>query len=968
MGAGGIGGVTIPVYQLSTPDGNAVRAVFLGPNPPLITAHLLRAAAVDRDGTIDNQVMLPELGHYISNRLVANSSGLTTNMSRGMGEGWADFHAMLVTVKAEDALVASNPNFNGVYALADWVTTGGSNGPLANQGLYFGIRRQPYSTNLLKNCETYKNIQDNSAVPTTCTSAFWPAPGTTAANGGNSEVHNTGEVWATMLWECYASLLRDTVGPLPRLTFTEARDRMKDYLIAAYKLTPPQPTFLEARDAVLAAAYAGGDLVDFNEFRAAFAKRGAGAGAVSPDRYSATNNGVVESFQTGADVTFVSGAITDDGVSCDKDGVLDTGESGHLSVTLRNDSTVILSNTTATVTAVGPNAGNVSFPGGQVITFGPTNPTQTTTGSIAIALASGLIGVQTIDLKIDYGDPAAAVPTNTTTFSRRANFDDVVGQSFTDDAESATPVFGQQLLGNPIGQSLAPGWFRNEISATDHNFKAADLNGITDISLVSPLMSVGTGNLVLSFRHRYNFESSGTTLFDGGVVEISLDGGNTWNDVTAFAGVTVTGQAYTGALAAGGGNPLGTRRAFGGLSPTSPSFVTTSFNLGTQFAGAVAAFRFRIGSDVNGRADGWEVDDISVQGAAARPFRSLLPNKCNAVVTPNQPNRRPVANIAALAAPVPERSVVTLSGAASSDLDADTVQYFWGQLSGPPVTITQTPTSPTATFTAPDVTSGGNTVVITLTVFDGTAFSPTVARAVTITNVDRSPSAFAGNAQTVNERTLVTLSGTGTDPDGDAVTFAWTQVAGTPVVLTNPSSVSPVFVAPEVGAAGETLSFDLTVSTAPPNPAISAASRVDILVRNVNRAPTIKTGANQTVNEKDVAVLRATANDPDGDTLTYAWTQVSPATPKVTLSSATDPSPSFVAPEVKADTTFVFQLTVTDGTVTIPTTAQLSVVVKDSGGRGQGGGGAGCATGGAGSIAPLLGLLGFLALRRRRRS
>ena len=36
-----------------------------------------------------------------------------------------------------------------------------------------------------------------------------PAPISFGQNGAsNAEVHNTGEVWATMLWECYVSLLR----------------------------------------------------------------------------------------------------------------------------------------------------------------------------------------------------------------------------------------------------------------------------------------------------------------------------------------------------------------------------------------------------------------------------------------------------------------------------------------------------------------------------------------------------------------------------------------------------------------------------------------------------------------------------------------------------------------------------------------------------------------------------------------
>jgi len=52
-----------------------------------------------------------------------------------------------------------------------------------------------------------------------------------------------------MLWECYASLLRDT----NRLTFTEANERMRSYLVAAYKITALMPTFIDARDAVLGA-------------------------------------------------------------------------------------------------------------------------------------------------------------------------------------------------------------------------------------------------------------------------------------------------------------------------------------------------------------------------------------------------------------------------------------------------------------------------------------------------------------------------------------------------------------------------------------------------------------------------------------------------------------------------------------------------------------------------------------------
>ncbi|MFL5394293.1 MAG: PKD domain-containing protein, partial [Myxococcales bacterium] len=115
-------------------------------------------------------------------------------------------------------------------------------------------------------------------------------------------------------------------------------------------------------------------------------------------------------------------------------------------------------------------------------------------------------------------------------------------------------------------------------------------------------------------------------------------------------------------------------------------------------------------------------------------------------------------------------------------------------------------------------------------------------------------------------------------------------------------------------------------------------------------------------NEKAVVQLHGAGIDPDGDAITYAWTQVSPAKPVVALSSATDAAPFFTAPEVDNDTTFVFELAVRDGSAT--STSTVSITVQNAKGRGEGSGG--CSTGGAGSIAPMLGLLGFLLLRRRR--
>jgi len=60
-------------------------------------------------------------------------------------------------------------------------------------------------------------------------------------------------------------------------------------------------------------------------------------------------------------------------------------------------------------------------------------------------------------------------------------------------------------------------------------------------------------------------------------------------------------------------------------------------------------------------------------------------------------------------------------------------------------------------------------------------------------------------------------------------------------------------------------------------------------------------------------LLSVTADDPDGDTLSYAWTQTSPASPQGSFSSRTVRNPVWTAPSVAQDTVFTFQVSVNDG-------------------------------------------------------
>ncbi|MCU1288683.1 MAG: Chitinase, partial [Acidobacteria bacterium] len=510
---GSLPSFTIPFLSISWNGAATIKTEIAAANT--VTARMRRDAGTERDGTLDNQIVFHEWGHYISNRLIANSAGLNTNHSGGMGEGWGDFTAMMLTVRQEDTLTPTNTNWNGAYALATYATSGSG-----NNGYYFGIRRYPYSTDMAINPLTFKHIEDGVALPNDVPSR---------AGGLNSQVHNTGEVWATMLWEGYAALLRDTQGSSPRLTFDQAQERMKNYLVAGLKMTPPSPTFLEARDGVLAAAFAN-DPVDGELFAQAFARRGAGTLAVAPDRYSSNNAGVVESFTTGSNLA-ITGISVDDGIaSCDNDNILDNAERGRLNVTIKNPGGATLDNAVATVSSSNP---KVTFPNGAVINFPPVGILQSATASIEIA-ANGLGHMEAAGFTVSVESPETATSGPVTRhLVEFLNFNESPASSATENVESLNPPWSITKDAS-LDWGNTGKWTRAEDTGTDgHHWHGPSASMASDHYLTSPVLQTGAGNLTISFKHRFDFEFDGGGNYDGGVIEVSTNGGATWADLNA---------------------------------------------------------------------------------------------------------------------------------------------------------------------------------------------------------------------------------------------------------------------------------------------------------------------------------------------------------------------------------------------------------------------------------------------------
>jgi hypothetical protein len=105
----------------------------------------------ERDGALDATIVLHELTHGLSNRLIGNGNGLIWDEGGGMGEGWSDFYSL--------SLIHNSNAFDpgGEYAIGAYATYQFLG--LTDNYLY-GIRRFPYSTDNSVNPLTWADVDD----------------------------------------------------------------------------------------------------------------------------------------------------------------------------------------------------------------------------------------------------------------------------------------------------------------------------------------------------------------------------------------------------------------------------------------------------------------------------------------------------------------------------------------------------------------------------------------------------------------------------------------------------------------------------------------------------------------------------------------------------------------------------------------------------------------------------------------
>src|SRR5262249_55676852 len=140
--------------------------------PGRMKLHLYATATPRRDAALQSDMIIHEYAHGVSTRLTggpANSDCLSSGEAAAMGEGWSDFFAIALRMKATDKRSKE-------MAFGAWLSGKRT------------MRTYLYSTNPATNPTTYEYLEKPD----------W------------QEAHAAGEVWANTLYEMYWNLVEAT--------------------------------------------------------------------------------------------------------------------------------------------------------------------------------------------------------------------------------------------------------------------------------------------------------------------------------------------------------------------------------------------------------------------------------------------------------------------------------------------------------------------------------------------------------------------------------------------------------------------------------------------------------------------------------------------------------------------------------------------------------------------------------------
>jgi len=484
------------------------------------------------DGSFDNGVVAHEYTHGITQRLTggANNVGCLSNPEQ-MGEGWSDFITLALTAEPGDQSTDSRGIGNYSVRL-----------PIDGKG----IRRFPYSTDMIKSPLTFEDVATVSLTPQ-----------------GEPSPHALGEVWGNMLWDLYWAMVDEYGWDADLYTGTGGNNMTLQLVFEGLKIQPCDPGFVDGRDAIIAADEALFNGVNRCLIYEVFARRGLGYLASQGSNYS-HGDGVssFETFPLCIEELKLSKTVTP---------LIDAGDNIDVNLHVINHRPMTLTGVVVTD----------ELEPGQTYVDGSANIADVTVNGNLISFTIGDMAYED-ELDITY-----QLATSETIYSNRYWFDDAE----TDANWFPLPVtefnFWALSSNNPYEGSSC--WFVQDISIESQQI----------LFTVDPILVSGA-NPALRFWHNFNLEAG----LDGGIVEVSTDGGVVYENITdkMIRGGYPTGISYTTFV-------VPNLMAFSG---NSGGYINSIVDL-SDYNGQEIHVRFHFASSETGAiGGGWRVDNIEV--------------------------------------------------------------------------------------------------------------------------------------------------------------------------------------------------------------------------------------------------------------------------------------------------------------------------------------------------------------------
>ncbi len=429
-----------------------------------------------------------------------------------------------------------------------------------------GIRRYPYCTDMAVNPLTYGNVDGSAA---------------------GSESHNIGEVWCSALWDMTWNIIKQTGTITPNIynsAGTGGNVIAANLVLMGMKLQPCSPGFLDARNAILAADSILYGFAHKCTIWKAFAARGMGYSAIQGSSNSTADNTPAFDLPGGATLarTIMPVAVMGG-----------TSYTINLSATCACNAPLtnykLVDTIPAGFTYSSSSGGTVA---GQVVTFNSINfntPFETKNFSIVVTATGAACYVDSL---------------------LNDNRDNSTVGGFTSVAALSANAWAQS---STLAHTGLRSWYG--VDATDS----------ADFSLVSGAFTPQNLSF-LSFWHRFGFE----TGYDGGRIEISTDGGGSWQNASTYIFQSPYNAKATALPWGNGGSIYGN---------SSNGWMNTLVNL-VPFNNQSIKVRFRIKTDNGnpGALEGWYIDEIlALRGCGGYAKAALFNNIGTRIDTLMQP-------------------------------------------------------------------------------------------------------------------------------------------------------------------------------------------------------------------------------------------------------------------------------------------------------------------------------------------